>query len=450
MSKMSQSTSGFEELGRNDWVFSHVYPDGLRPGVLVTERLILREGAGLCRWSRLLDTNDDKGVKAQGECWRRTSVKNVRFASKVGDPSREFSLYGERPFVRKRALFAWLWEKLPVLTAWLCFGLNPLSVTTLLCGSLTLTLWGALPREGDRYVMSAAPDLAALVTASGLALLVGVAALLSSWWLRLGGTKESMEKVEPSPIRPHPKAVSRWFWQRGMNGIFIGLLVPWCCFVCITSPILAVQGRKSEDTCKVGGCETVPGNVDGICGVDTCSCGSFTDLSCTPASELQNYCRTTDAPICAANSFEASGIHNMLLITTGGTLLVMCFMLIIWLINHVAIALSWKKVESLISAIVKPEPVAFHRITLTFESEQQGELVFTLSGEEDIAILAKLLMPDTTRSVSEFVPPYAPPPVLGGNFLWPGELEDRSESWDGGMTLDNPQTNIEPDDLQWD
>lgn len=30
------------------------------------------------RWSRFLDTNDLKGVKAQGEVWRREAVKTVR------------------------------------------------------------------------------------------------------------------------------------------------------------------------------------------------------------------------------------------------------------------------------------------------------------------------------------------------------------------------------------
>ena len=30
------------------------------------------------RWSRFLDTNDVKGVKAQGEFWRREAVKTVR------------------------------------------------------------------------------------------------------------------------------------------------------------------------------------------------------------------------------------------------------------------------------------------------------------------------------------------------------------------------------------
>eukprot|EP00440_Ansanella_granifera_P052730 gb/GFBE01057175.1/.p1 GENE.gb/GFBE01057175.1/~~gb/GFBE01057175.1/.p1 ORF type:complete len:448 (+),score=70.73 gb/GFBE01057175.1/:1-1344(+) len=444
----------FDDGYRNDWVFSHVYPDGLRPGVLVTERLILREGSGLCRWSRLLDTNDDKGVRAQGECWRRHNVKNVRFSSKVGDPSREFSLFGERQEVKKRVLFGMAWEKAPVFTACMCFVLNPLSLALLCSGSLCLALWSAFPRDGTRYVMSASLHAEPLGVACALTFFAGLTTLSSSWWLRLGGKKVTADDApDYSTMRPHAAAISRWCWQRPLNGVMVGLLSLYYAFVFIMCPIFIATGRKS-DNCVAGSCESGPGNVDGRCGVGSCSCGSMMDLSCSLAKDLPTYCRSVDAPICAADSSEASGVHQMLLLVMGGTLLATLLLFLIWLVNHLAIALSWKKVsEQLVSPLVKPEHVPYHRVTLTFDSQHQGSLRFTLGGDEDVALLAKLLMPDSNaRSYSnqlDFVPPYAPPPLgtFAGAGMWPGEY-DEQDQW--SALLDNPSTQDVPADLQWD
>lgn len=60
------------------------------------------------------------GVKSQGEFWRREAVKTVRFSTKRGDPSRDFSLFGERQAVKNRAIFVYFWEVAPVLMAPRC------------------------------------------------------------------------------------------------------------------------------------------------------------------------------------------------------------------------------------------------------------------------------------------------------------------------------------------
>lgn len=43
------------------------------------------------RWSRFLDTNDVKGVKARGEFWRREAVKTVRSLAGETRKKRKYS-----------------------------------------------------------------------------------------------------------------------------------------------------------------------------------------------------------------------------------------------------------------------------------------------------------------------------------------------------------------------
>ena len=45
----------------------------------------------------------------------KSSFRSLGFSTKLGDPSRDFSLFGERQAVKNRALFVWLWEVAPVL-----------------------------------------------------------------------------------------------------------------------------------------------------------------------------------------------------------------------------------------------------------------------------------------------------------------------------------------------
>ncbi|OLQ04649.1 hypothetical protein AK812_SmicGene12255 [Symbiodinium microadriaticum] len=363
-----------EEVNKSDWIYSHVYPDARRPGVVVTERLVLRTN-GLCRWSRFLDTFDSKGVRAQGEFWPRESVKTVRFSTKTGDPSREFSLFGERQAVKHRALFVWLWEVAPVFTAWLSFILNPLSVTLVLSAGLTMALWFAFPWDGSRYVMSQAANAEALYWALPLAALSLISSLGTSWWLRLGGEHVAKDDVYSS-IRPHAAAVSRWWFQRPMNGIFFGLFGLWCIFVLILAPLLAVQGRRTS-TCQAGGCESSLGVVDGTCGVNGCGCGDWADLSCSAASTLSPYCPVSDSPLCSEDS---------------------------------------SKGESDPSPALKAEPVPYHKVTLTFDTPHRGPVVFTVGADEDVQELTRLLLPEAFAS--PLVPTWAQPPAAE---LWGGD-----------------------------
>jgi len=424
-----------EEVNKSDWIYSHVYPDARRPGVVVTERLVLRTN-GLCRWSRFLDTFDSKGVRAQGEFWPRESVKTVRFSTKTGDPSREFSLFGERQAVKHRALFVWLWEVAPVFTAWLSFILNPLSLTLVLSAGLTMALWFAFPWDGSRYVMSQAANAEALYWALPLAALSLISSLGTSWWLRLGGEHVAKDDVYSS-IRPHAAAVSRWWFQRPMNGIFFGLFGLWCIFVLIVAPLLALQGRRTS-TCQVGGCESTLGVVDGTCGVNGCGCGDWADLSCSAASTLSPYCPVGDSPLCSEDSSKASGAHGLLLTVAGGTVLTTFLLLLIWAINHVAIILAWKRGESDPSPALKAEPVPYHKVTLTFDPPHRGPVVFTVGADEDVQELTRLLLPEAFAS--PLVPTWAQPPAAE---LWGGD-EDPS------TLLANPSTMAPPEDLQWD
>lgn len=132
------------------------------------------------------------------------------FSTKLGDPSTNFSLFGERQAVKNRAFFVWLWEVAPVLMApwfressfntrwvwhsrsssccsargqslqswrlcfqirlfwftlntssnpkaieaWLSLALNPLSFTLYATAGLLSIIWHAFPWDGTRYVMS--------------------------------------------------------------------------------------------------------------------------------------------------------------------------------------------------------------------------------------------------------------------------------------------------------
>lgn len=441
---------------RNEWVFEHIYPDGLRPGVLVSERLILRDGDGLCKWKRNLDTSDAKGVQAQGEVWRRNSVKNVRFAGRVGDPSREFSLFGERQGTKNRASLAWLWEKAPVLTGSLCTLINPLTATLLLCGCLALALHSAFPNADDRYIMGKAPNTEYLWVSAGLSLLAFATACLCFWWLRLLGPKAIGEEGPFAALRPTSAATHRWVWQSTFNGIFMGLLVVWLLFQVPAVPIIATQGLK-VDFCLTGGCESkLGGAVDGTCGVGRCSCGSYQDLRCTKASSFTPYCRKVDAPICSADETESSGIHALLLLSLIGSLSSTAVLVILWVVNHAAIVLnlSAKDTATTVSQM-KPQNVPYHRISLTFEGKQQGQLTFTVSAEEDLGTLANLLMPDTGArtdySPFGFAPSFAPPPLatFPGIQLLPDDL-DELHHWPTMMQDDRESEGGAPADLQWD
>eukprot|EP00930_Biecheleria_cincta_P096743 TRINITY_DN88540_c0_g1_i1.p1 TRINITY_DN88540_c0_g1~~TRINITY_DN88540_c0_g1_i1.p1 ORF type:complete len:447 (+),score=59.28 TRINITY_DN88540_c0_g1_i1:100-1440(+) len=441
---------------RSEWEFEHIYPDGLRPGVLVRERLLLREGDGLCKWKRNLDTSDAKGVQAQGEVWRRNSVKNVCFAARVGDPSREFSLFGERRGMKNRASLVWLWEKAPVLTGSLCTLTNPLTATLLFCGGLALALLAAFPHTDYRYVMGKAPNTEYLWLSTGLSLLSFATTCLCFWWLRLLGPKAIGEEGPFAAFRPTSASTNRWVWQSTLNGIFMGLFSVWFLFLMIALPIMAVQGLK-VDFCITGGCESkLGGAVDGTCGVGRCSCGSHQDLSCTKASSLTPYCRTVDAPICSANENERSGIHAVLLISLIGTLISTAVLCILWLVNHAAIVmnLAAKDTSTTVSQM-KPQNVPYHRITLTFEGKQQGQLIFTISADEDLSMLANLLMPDTGArtdySPFGFAPSFAPPPLatFPGIQLLPDDL-DELHHWPTMMQDDRVSEGGAPADLQWD
>lgn len=417
----------------SEWVYSHIYPDARRPGTVVTERLVLRE-SGLCRWSRFLDTNDVKGVKAQGEFWRREAVKTVRFSTKLGDPSRDFSLFGERQAVKNRAVFVWLWEVAPVLMAWLSFAFNPLSFTLYTTSGLLAIIWHAFPWDGTRYVMSEAATVAPLVWATVLAAFTFIVSIGASWWLRLGGKEVAKDDVYSS-VRPHAAAISRWKWQRPANAIFFGLFGLWCIFVCIICPVLAVQGRSIS--CEVGGCESSPGVVDGTCGVGSCSCGAWADMHCTNAASLNPYCLATDAPLCSEDSSKASGAHGLLLFTASGSV---AFLLLFlnWGVNHLAIILAWKRGETDPSPALKPDNVPYHRINVTFDPPQRGSLVFTVGADEDVGQLTRLLLPEA--------PPSAWAPPLASSVmepLWPGDEEPQ-------MLLRNPTTHQAPEDVQWD
>ena len=131
---------------------------------------------------------------------RKIMENHWGFSTKLGDPSRDFSLFGERQAVKNRALFVWLWEVAPVLMvsrseklkslirlwnslkshvkmlkfqgrlfescidlvsklldvakAWLSFALNPLSLTLYMSAGLLALIWHAFPWDGTRYVMS--------------------------------------------------------------------------------------------------------------------------------------------------------------------------------------------------------------------------------------------------------------------------------------------------------
>ncbi|CAK9082522.1 unnamed protein product [Durusdinium trenchii] len=420
---------------RSEWIYSHIYPDARRPGVVITERLVLRD-RGLCRWSRFLDTNDLKGVKAQGEVWRREAVKTVRFSTKLGDPSRDFSLFGERQAVKNRALFVWLWEVAPVLMAWLSFALNPLSLTLYMTSGLLAVIWHAFPWDGSRYVMSKAATVEPLIGATVLSALTFMVSLVASWWLRLGGQHVAKDDVYSS-VRPHAAAISRWHWQRPANAIFFGLFALWCIFLCIVCPVLAVQGRSMP--CEAGGCESMPGVVDGTCGVGSCSCGAWADMHCAQAASLSPYCLAADAPLCSEDSSKASGAHGVLLLTASGSAASLLLLFLSWCVNHLAIILAWKKGETDPSPALKADHVPYHKITVTFEPPHRGSLVFTVGADEDVAELTRLLLPEAPASTWSL--PYGNTDLEP---LWRGD-EDPQEA-----LLLNPSTQEAPEDVQWD
>jgi len=364
-------------------------------------------------------------------------VKTVRFSTKTGDPSREFSLFGERQAVKHRALFVWLWEVAPVLTAWLSLAFNPLTVTVLFSCGLTVALWFSFPWDGSRYVMSQAANAAALTWSLPLGAMCLLSSLAATWWLRLGGERVSKDDVYSS-IRPHAAAVSRWKWQRPLNGVFFGLFALWCIFVCIVGPGLAVQGRRTS-TCQIGSCESSPGVVDGTCGVGGCGCGNWNDISCSAASGLTPYCPVADSPLCSEDSSKASGAHGLLLMTAGGTVITTMLLALNWVVNHVAIILAWKRGESDPSPSLKAEAVPYHKVTLTFEPPHRGAVVFTVGADEDVGELTRLLLPEVFAS-----------PLAMANWALPAAPDLWTQDEDPSTLLANPTTMASPEDLQWD
>jgi len=446
---------------RSDWQFSHEYADAHRPGTLVSETLILRE-SGLCRWSRLLNTADVKGVRGQGECWHRGSVKSICFAAKVGDPSREFSLTGERQEVRRRAMLMWVWAKAPVLTGFLCLICNPLTIMLLISGFIPLALYYVYPKDDARYLMSEPAHAEGFAVATVCAFFVALAGIACSWWLHLvGKPPEPHEPQLPSDFRPRFKAVDRLYGQNSVNGAVVGLVIVWCSFMVVCCPFLSMAGRKSE-FCNLDGCMDELGNVVGTCGVGSCNCGLGNDLSCTVASSLDasTSCRSVDAPICSPVGDVESGAHLWLLVLSFGSVCATGVLMLLWLVNHLTIALTWNEALHQTASAVKPKPTAYHRIAITFEAEQQGTLVCTVSGDQDLNVLASLLMPEAPTSSDfsglDFVPSYAPPAIMdlpmdsfAGFSQWPSDLEDLA-GWEGDELEISNDVMAAPPDLQWD
>eukprot|EP00441_Pelagodinium_beii_P026046 CAMPEP_0197654664 /NCGR_PEP_ID=MMETSP1338-20131121/38985_1 /TAXON_ID=43686 ORGANISM="Pelagodinium beii, Strain RCC1491" /NCGR_SAMPLE_ID=MMETSP1338 /ASSEMBLY_ACC=CAM_ASM_000754 /LENGTH=457 /DNA_ID=CAMNT_0043230153 /DNA_START=90 /DNA_END=1463 /DNA_ORIENTATION=- len=454
---------GYDEP-RNEWQFSHEYPDGRRPGTLVSETLTLRE-SGLCRWSRLLNTKDAKGVRGQGECWHRGSVKSIRFSAKVGDPSREFSMFGERQEVRRRAIILWFWAKAPVLTGWICLLCNPLTQMLLLSGFVPLALYHVYPKDSARYLMSGAAHPEGFRWAGAISFFLILLGIATSWWLRTVGKPPSSDEPEPpASFRPRFKSVDRLYAQNAMNGTLVGLLITWYVFILVAAPLMEPAGRENPK-CNMQGCEDAFGQLVGTCGVGSCSCGTDYDISCTRASALYppQMCRTEDAPICANDTTKASGVHIPLLVASVGSVIATGVLFLLWLVNHATIAMSWSEASSHAVSAVKPRPMPYHRIAITFEAEQQGSLVCTVGGQEDLNVLASLLMPEAPVSSDfsglDFAPSYAPPamnlpmdPLTGlstGLSNWPSDLDDLQ--WgEEDLEYATEYTTDEPPDLQWD
>lgn len=386
--------ASLKQVAQDQEIFEFTYPDSFRPGVTVTEQVVVNKKAGRFYWSRCLSVKD--GADNQGSCWSSSQVVGVRFVTQLGDPCREFVTPGQRQVARRRGFTAWLSSTSPVLLTLLIIAFNPLTFTLVFAICMSYAVWEIFPRRDySGYDMSQGPNNVALGWAGLFSILVSLSSLFAAWWLG-GFTCRCCPSPESLIPRLHARASKRWRIQKPLNTVFLHFLMIWALWVFIMCPLSAGLSRTQE--CDAGGCVKQAGsNLEPVCGIGGCSCGSIADLSCLTAQSSKDLslCRTVKQPLCAVkgSGVTTSGFHLPLIVAAFGTAIFTGLLGLIWLINSLAIALHWTRKDADQDNDPAHPRIRYHRFAVTFRSRAEGRLVFNLSADEDPQVVVSALMP---------------------------------------------------------
>eukprot|EP00930_Biecheleria_cincta_P102993 TRINITY_DN94874_c0_g1_i1.p1 TRINITY_DN94874_c0_g1~~TRINITY_DN94874_c0_g1_i1.p1 ORF type:complete len:448 (+),score=58.25 TRINITY_DN94874_c0_g1_i1:84-1427(+) len=393
------------------------YADGLKEGGFITERLTIDKTHGRFTWSR--GEEDEASGRRLGGTYMIPRVSDVRFLTRLGDPSREFLSVAQRQIWRKRGVEQWFKTNAPRVTALLTMIFNVLSLTLFLSGMLTLSCWRTIPRVNGNFNMSAGPVSEQLAAAACLAFSTGVSALVAGWWLGVlrwkccGMGKDSEGLVG----RLDSKVASRYRLQRPLNGVILSMLALWCLCLLIFSPVSYGVSRKTE--CSSGGCVKQPGsNLEPTCGVGNCSCSSLADMFCASAGENSDLsvCRNVKQPLCAVkgNTDTASGVHTPLLAIVFGTTALTALLFFTWLVNVISMFIVWIIKPDERKPVVMIPQVQYHKFVVSFVSPADNKMTFTLSAEDDPHAVASALMPRGSRARGVPSAYNAPAELMGG------------------------------------
>eukprot|EP00930_Biecheleria_cincta_P069034 TRINITY_DN56829_c0_g1_i1.p1 TRINITY_DN56829_c0_g1~~TRINITY_DN56829_c0_g1_i1.p1 ORF type:complete len:488 (-),score=71.17 TRINITY_DN56829_c0_g1_i1:55-1518(-) len=448
------------------------YADGMREGAYITERLEFDQVHGRFTWTRSHDQDKLGFEKSTVSTCMTSRVSSVRFSTRLGDPSREYLNTAETQIWRRRDLLGWFTSKAPALLAVLSMVFNVLSLSLFLAGMVVLSCWRILPRTNGDLDMSSGPHSEALAATAGFAFLSSGSALMAGWWLGCwfpagwvcgttgmlvcGGIGWALERFGASWTgrlaagslgwvlawlvasrfhsvkrnesngnllsRLEEKVAAKCAFQRPVSGSILSLLVVWCLFILVFSPVSYGLSHKTE--CTSGGCQKRPGLLPPVCGVGDCSCGVLADLRCGSAEQNgdSSFCKNVKQPLCTAKGTSqdhgASGIHAALANMIIGISILTSLVFVVWVMNASIMLRAWifAKSEDTRPKVMVPQ-VQYHRFAVSFVGPAERKMIFTLSAEDDPLAVAAALMPRGTRARGLSHAYYDAPLNLGGGFV---------------------------------
>jgi len=432
-----------DEMPQAPGVYSFAYEDSYAPGTHIQERLCVDLQLGIFDWRRSALQKGSEVELGHGGAWATSAVCNVQFATKWGDPSREFLLATQPYLVWRRALLTRLSLFAAMLLRIATFTLNPLALSLILSCALTGELWRTFPASADgTYSMSEPANESALAWSMVLSVFCVLIAVIAGWWL--GVFRFACFKRDSAfcgTITRLPRSAShRWEAQRLVNAAVLLAFLTWCLVSLVICPV--ALGLNAQEECApyvspsvslassavspISGVLDPCYRIDGmplVCGVGPCSCSAARELSCLePPSPPASTCRRVPRPLCAGSdggaAADPSGIHGWLVANAISSAVMSCALGLCWCMNAAALLLNGP--PSVVTAQVPT--VQYHRFDVSFRLGEQEPLIVLLDAKEDPLAVFASLMPMPVH-----VPPGTPARLRRGSSI-PGS-QDSEPQW---------------------